>query len=155
MSRCTWLALVPRMPSHMNQLTSGWAFSRQGFTFSSLQAVTHQSGYHAGCLARPSNYFFQHSFQFLIDVQNGTIAFLVAELESWRSWFCGSLVHNGTWFYGTYYLDNPNATVGPNSVGPTPGPNCGNWCVQGPVGHHTVGNPQRLVSRDHGHGRSM
>ena len=36
----TWLALVPRMPSHMNQLTSGWAFSRQGFTFSSLPSFT-------------------------------------------------------------------------------------------------------------------
>ena len=30
-------------------------------------------------------------------------------------------------------LDNPNATVGNNSVGPNPGPNCGNWCIQGPV----------------------
>ena len=39
----------------------------------------------------------------------------------------------GTWWYGTYYLDNPNVTVGGNYVGPNPGPNCGNWCIQGPV----------------------
>jgi hypothetical protein len=45
----------------------------------------------------------------------------------------GQLVYNGTWFYGTYYLDNPNATVGGNYVGPSPGPDCGNWCVMGPT----------------------
>lgn len=46
---------------------------------------------------------------------------------------CGSLFYKGTWWYGTYYLDNPNATVGGNYVGPSPQPNCGNWCIQGPV----------------------
>ena len=46
---------------------------------------------------------------------------------------CGSLFYKGTWWYGTYYLDNPNSTVGDNYVGPNPGPNCGNWCIQGPV----------------------
>ena len=46
---------------------------------------------------------------------------------------CGSLMYKGTWWYGTYMLDNPNSTVGNNSVGPNPGPNCGNWCIQGPV----------------------
>jgi len=46
---------------------------------------------------------------------------------------CGSLVYKGTWWYGTYYLDNPNVTVGNTYSGPNPGPNCGNWCVQGPV----------------------
>ena len=46
---------------------------------------------------------------------------------------CGQLVYKGNWWYGTYYLDNPNATVGGNYVGPNPGPNCGNWCIQGPV----------------------
>ena len=35
-----------------------------------------------------------------------------------------------TWWYGTYYLDNPNASVGGNYVGPSPKPNCGNWCIQ-------------------------
>ena len=24
---------------------------------------------------------------------------------------CGSLFYKGTWWYGTYYLDNPNSTV--------------------------------------------
>jgi len=46
---------------------------------------------------------------------------------------CGSLFYKGTWWYGTYYLDNPNVTIGPVYSGPNPGPNCGNWCVQGPV----------------------
>ena len=51
---------------------------------------------------------------------------------------CGSLAVNGTWFYGTYFLANNNATTEfpdgiTRSVGPNPGPNCGNWCVQGPV----------------------
>eukprot|EP00041_Stephanoeca_diplocostata_P006638 m.90490 g.90490 ORF g.90490 m.90490 type:complete len:629 (+) comp16461_c0_seq2:37-1923(+) len=46
---------------------------------------------------------------------------------------CGSLYYKKQWWYGTYYLDNPNATVGPNYVGPNPDPNCGNWCIQGPV----------------------
>jgi hypothetical protein len=40
---------------------------------------------------------------------------------------------NGTWFYGTYMLDNQNENIGGNNVGPNPGPNCGNWCVQGPL----------------------
>ena len=39
---------------------------------------------------------------------------------------CGSLYYKGVWFYGTYTLDNP-------SFPPNPEPNCGNWCVQGPV----------------------
>jgi hypothetical protein len=46
---------------------------------------------------------------------------------------CGQLVYKGHWFYGTYYLDNPNATVGGNYVGPSPGPDCTNWCIQGPL----------------------
>jgi len=47
---------------------------------------------------------------------------------------CGTLVYKGTWFYGTYYLDNPNSTFpAGGGVGPNPGPNCGNWCIQGPV----------------------
>eukprot|EP01065_Artemidia_motanka_P002181 TRINITY_DN11028_c0_g1_i1.p1 TRINITY_DN11028_c0_g1~~TRINITY_DN11028_c0_g1_i1.p1 ORF type:complete len:586 (+),score=99.03 TRINITY_DN11028_c0_g1_i1:71-1828(+) len=51
---------------------------------------------------------------------------------------CGSLHYNGTWWYGTYYLLNPNTTVQfPDGTshfsGPNPGPNCGNWCVQGPL----------------------
>jgi len=49
---------------------------------------------------------------------------------------CGQLVYKGQWWYGTYYLDNPNATTGfnhSNYVGPNPSPNCGNWCVQGPM----------------------
>jgi hypothetical protein len=46
---------------------------------------------------------------------------------------CGSLMKDDTWFYGTYYLDNPNASIGGNYVGPSPDPNCGNWCIQGPV----------------------
>jgi hypothetical protein len=46
---------------------------------------------------------------------------------------CGQLAYKGVWYYGTYFLDNPNASVGGNYVGPSPGPNCGNWCVQGPV----------------------
>lgn len=37
---------------------------------------------------------------------------------------CGSLYYKGVWWYGTYSLENP----GPEN----PGPNCGNWCVQGP-----------------------
>ena len=43
------------------------------------------------------------------------------------------MCHPGRRFYGTYYLDNPNATVGGNYVGPSPGPDCGNWCVMGPT----------------------
>jgi len=46
---------------------------------------------------------------------------------------CGSLMKDDTWWYGTYYLDNPNASIGGNYVGPSPKPNCGNWCIQGPV----------------------
>ena len=42
---------------------------------------------------------------------------------------CGSLFYKGTWWYGTYYLDNPNSTVGGNYVGPNPGPNC-KQCVR-------------------------
>ena len=46
---------------------------------------------------------------------------------------CGSLVYNGTWFYGTYLLDNENHEVGSNAAG-----YCENWCVQGPfVGFRT------------------
>ena len=51
---------------------------------------------------------------------------------------CGSLSYNSTWYYGTYYLQNPNTTMpfpdgATKPVGPNPGPNCGNWCVQGPL----------------------
>ena len=46
---------------------------------------------------------------------------------------CGSLVYNGSWWYGSYFLDDPNATVGGNYVGPSPSPDCGNWCIQGPL----------------------
>eukprot|EP01062_Namystynia_karyoxenos_P082886 TRINITY_DN9424_c0_g1_i3.p1 TRINITY_DN9424_c0_g1~~TRINITY_DN9424_c0_g1_i3.p1 ORF type:complete len:473 (+),score=83.44 TRINITY_DN9424_c0_g1_i3:79-1419(+) len=51
---------------------------------------------------------------------------------------CGSLHHNGTWFYGTYFLLNPNVSVrfpdgSVQHSGPNPGPNCHNWCVQGPM----------------------
>ena len=35
---------------------------------------------------------------------------------------CGSLIYNGTWWYGTYLL---NATDNNND-------GCGNWCEQGP-----------------------
>lgn len=45
---------------------------------------------------------------------------------------CGSVVVGEKWYYGTYYLDNPNASSPAGKVGPNPGPNCGNWCVQGP-----------------------
>merc|ERR1712196_261873 len=38
---------------------------------------------------------------------------------------CGSLYYKGTWWYGTYSLENP-------TIPPNPPPNCGNWCVQGP-----------------------
>ena len=38
---------------------------------------------------------------------------------------CGSLFYEGTWYYGTYSLQNP-------SFPPNPLPDCGNWCVQGP-----------------------
>lgn len=38
---------------------------------------------------------------------------------------CGSFYYRGTWYYGTYTLDNP-------TFPPNPEPNCGNWCVQGP-----------------------
>jgi hypothetical protein len=38
---------------------------------------------------------------------------------------CGSLYYKGTWWYGTYSLENP-------TFPPNPEPNCGNWCVQGP-----------------------
>ena len=44
-----------------------------------------------------------------------------------------ALAFTGTQRYGTYYLDNPNASIGGNYVGPSPKPNCGNWCIQGPV----------------------
>ncbi len=38
---------------------------------------------------------------------------------------CGTLVYNGTWYYGTYVLDDLNGA-------------CGNWCVLGPfVGFRT------------------
>ncbi len=40
---------------------------------------------------------------------------------------CGSLIHNGIWYYGTYCLDG--------------GEHCGNWCVLGPfVGFRVSGD---------------
>jgi hypothetical protein len=38
---------------------------------------------------------------------------------------CGSLFYKGTWWYGTYSLENPSFPTNPK-------PDCGNWCVQGP-----------------------
>lgn len=46
---------------------------------------------------------------------------------------CGQLVYKGHWWYGTYFLANPNSTLGNTTSGPNPGPNCGNWCIQGPL----------------------
>eukprot|EP00051_Salpingoeca_urceolata_P017548 m.240201 g.240201 ORF g.240201 m.240201 type:complete len:619 (+) comp18986_c1_seq11:169-2025(+) len=47
---------------------------------------------------------------------------------------CGTLVYNDVWFYGTYNLNNPNSTTPQGDpLGPNPSPNCGNWCVQGPL----------------------
>lgn len=47
---------------------------------------------------------------------------------------CGSVAVGDTWYYATYYLTNPNTTYpsGEDS-GPNPGPDCDNWCVQGPM----------------------
>ncbi|CAL1137136.1 unnamed protein product [Cladocopium goreaui] len=44
---------------------------------------------------------------------------------------CGSLHVNGTWFYGTYALDNENHQPG-DRLGATRGGYCENWCIQGP-----------------------
>jgi hypothetical protein len=46
---------------------------------------------------------------------------------------CGSLVFNGTWWQGTYYVNEPDTCVGDTCVGPNPKPFAGNWGVQGPV----------------------
>ncbi len=61
---------------------------------------------------------------------------------------CGSLVYNGTWFYGTYTLDNENHQPGRSRGIDSPGPEvpevagyCENWCIQGPfVGFRTSTN---------------
>ena len=56
---------------------------------------------------------------------------------------CGSLVFNGTWFYGTYALDNENHQPGHardvvGHAGVSKPGYCGNWCIQGPfVGFRT------------------
>eukprot|EP00928_Gymnodinium_smaydae_P053023 TRINITY_DN37107_c0_g1_i2.p1 TRINITY_DN37107_c0_g1~~TRINITY_DN37107_c0_g1_i2.p1 ORF type:complete len:224 (-),score=11.97 TRINITY_DN37107_c0_g1_i2:80-751(-) len=47
---------------------------------------------------------------------------------------CGSLYFNGTWFYGTYMLDNENHEPGvkrAHSDSSRAG-YCENWCIQGP-----------------------
>mmetsp|Transcript_87210 Transcript_87210/g.279590 ORF Transcript_87210/g.279590 Transcript_87210/m.279590 type:complete len:286 (-) Transcript_87210:10-867(-) len=49
-----------------------------------------------------------------------------------------SLAFNGTWFYGTYMLDNENHQPGRRLAGTGAAGYCGNWCIQGPfVGFRT------------------